>query len=364
MKIRDIIAILESVAPPSLQESYDNSGLIVGDPDTECTGVLVCIDSIEAVIEEAQRKGCNLVVAHHPIVFSGLKKFNGKNYVERTVLSAIRGNIAIYAIHTNLDNVLHRGVNSEIARRLGLTGTRILRSMRGELRTLVTFAPKDAAEKVRTALGNAGAGAIGNYDFCSFSTEDTGVFRGNDLSNPNRGNRGEVHRETEDRIEVIYPTHMEDRIMNALREAHPYEEVAYYIQDLVNPWQEVGAGLIGELPEPMSVEEFLGLVRNKLKAPMIRFTEFEGTVRTVALCGGSGSFLLPDALAQKADAFVTADFKYHQFFDAEGRLLICDIGHYESEQFTMELIAGILSENYPKFAVILTETSTNPVHYF
>lgn len=364
MKIKEILATLEAIAPPALQEDYDNSGLIVGDPEEECTGVLVCIDSIEQVIEEAAARNCNLVIAHHPIVFSGLKRLNGKNYVERTVLSAIRKGIAIYAIHTNLDNVLHQGVNAEIAERLGLVNTGILRPLKGVLRKLVTFVPTDHSDKLRTAICEAGAGRIGKYDNCSFRTRGTGTFRASEGSNPFIGNIGETHSEVEDRLEFIFPEHEEGRIMKALVDNHPYEEVAYYIQELTNSWQDAGAGLIGELPDAMVATDLLGLVREQMKAPSIRYTRFDGMIKKVALCGGSGSFLLRDAQAQGADVFLTADFKYHQFFDAEDRLMICDIGHYESEQFTMELIARILSKNYPKFAVILTETSTNPIHYF
>lgn len=364
MKISEIIAHLEEWAPPSLQESYDNSGLIVGSPLTDVTGVLVALDCTEAIVEEAIAKGCNLVVAHHPIVFSGLKKFTGKNYVERTVIAAIKNNIAIYAIHTNLDNV-HTGVNAKIAAQLGLKNTRVLAPKGGLLKKFVTFCPAESADKIREALWAAGAGHIGNYDKVSYNLDGHGTYRGNENSNPVIGEKGKFMREPEERIEMIYPSHIEGKLLAALRASHPYEEVAYDLYPMANSWQQVGAGMVGELAVPLSQDEFLGLVKNMLKAPVIRFTPIPGKqVLKVAVCGGSGSFLLKDAISAGADAFVTADFKYHQFFDGEGRILIADIGHFESEQFTIDLLVDRLKGIILTFAVLKTEIVTNPINYY
>ena len=261
MTIKDITLYLESIAPAHLQESYDNAGLIVGHPDTEVTGVLTSLDCTEEIIEEAKARGCNLVVAHHPIVFRGLKRFNGANYVERTVIKAIKEDVAIYAIHTNLDNVRHRGVNERIAQRLGLKDLRLL-------------SPKD-------------------------------------------------------------------------------EEGA------------VGSGMVGELPEPLAETDFLRHLKARMDVAVVKHTPLLGDpVRTVALCGGSGGFLLGAAKKAGAQVFVTADYKYHEYFDADGEIVICDIGHYESEQFTTQLLAELLMEKFPTFAVLCTERNTNPVRYF
>lgn len=364
MKLSEIIAHLEQWAPPALQESYDNSGLIVGSPLTEITGIIVSLDCTEAVVDEAIKHGCNLIVSHHPIVFSGLKKLNGKNYVERTVIAAIKNDVALYAIHTNLDNVAS-GVNEKIAAQLGLKNTKILAPKSGLLKKLVTFSPKDAAEKVREALWSAGAGVIGNYDKTSYNIEGTGTYRGNESSNPVIGERGKLMHEPEERLEVIYPLHIEGKLLAALRASHPYEEIAYDLYPLTNPWQQVGSGMIGELAVPLGQNEFLGLIKNMLKAPVIRYTSMPGKqIKKVAVCGGSGSFLLSDAIRSGADAFVTADFKYHQFFDGEGKILIADVGHFETEQFTIDLLADRLKGIITTFAVRKTEINTNPINYF
>jgi len=364
MKIIDITRILEEVAPRSLQESYDNSGLIVGDPNGECDKAMICLDSTEEVIDEAVSQGCGLVIAHHPIVFSGLKKFNGKNYVERVVMKAIKNDVAIYAIHTNLDNVFYRGVNERIAQKIGLTQTSILAPRSGDLKKLTTFVPESYLDQLRDAICDAGAGTIGNYDQCTFQVKGTGTYRPLEGSDPFIGEQGRRSEEEEIRIEVIYPQHAESKIIAAMKEAHPYEEIAYYSSDLRNSWQDAGAGLIGELDESLQPEDFLKHLKSSMNAEVIRFTPRTGSIKRVAVCGGSGSFLLNRAIAQQADAFVTADFKYHQFFDAEGKLMICDIGHYESEQFTTELISDILSEKIPNFALIFAQRGTNPIQYY
>lgn len=363
MKIADIISYLESIAPPSLQENYDNAGLITGNMEMEITGALICLDSTEQIIDEAINLDCNLVIAHHPVVFNGLKKINGKNYIERTIIKAIKNDIAIYAIHTNLDNV-RDGVNEMIARKLELLDCKILSPKKGLLKKLVTFVPNANAETLRQGLFDAGAGHIGHYDHCSFNLEGTGSFRGDESTNPYVGSKGEEHHEPETRIELIYPSHLERAILSALRQNHPYEEIAYDIYLLDNKHQQAGAGLIGKLKHPMDEFLFLRFVKSTMMASSVRHTAFrDKNVEYVAVCGGSGSFLLPEAIAAGADVFITADFKYHQFFDADGRIIIADIGHYESEQFTIGLITDLLQKKFPNFALHFTKINTNPINY-
>jgi dinuclear metal center YbgI/SA1388 family protein len=364
MKLSLLTAYLESLAPLAYQEDYDNSGLIVGQPDQEVNQALISLDCTEAVVDEAIAKDCQVIISHHPIVFRGLKKFNGKTYVERVVEKAIRNQIAIYAIHTNLDNVMN-GVNERICETLGLENCRILAPKNGLLKKLVTYVPSDKAEQVRNALFHAGAGNIGNYSECSFNADGTGTFKGNEDSTPYVGEPGIRHHEDEVRIETIYPANLESKLLMALFLAHPYEEVAYDLYELTNQHQQVGSGMIGELEEPMDEEEFLFEIKEKMHTHVIRHTALTGkSVKRVAVCGGAGGFLLKQAIAAGADFFVTADYKYHEFFDAEGKIVIADIGHFESEQFTQQLLYEIIRKKFANFAVRLTEINTNPVKYF
>jgi dinuclear metal center YbgI/SA1388 family protein len=363
MKISNVIDFLESWAPSSYQESYDNAGLITGNADTELTNALICLDSTEAVVDEAIENKCNLIIAHHPIVFSGLKKINGKNYVEKVIIKAIKNDMAIYAIHTNLDNV-NQGVSRKICDKLGLKNCRILSPKNNILKKIYTYVPVAHAEAVKQALFNAGAGYIGNYSEASFSTPGTGTFKGNEAAKPFVGEKGKQHHEKEEKIETIFLHYIENQVLAALFSSHPYEEVAYEIITLDNVNKQVGSGMIGELKKPLDMLMFLKEVKNKLKTNCIRYTQLiDKQVNKIAVCGGAGSFLLPDAIAQKADVFITADFKYHQFFDANGKIVIADIGHYESEQFTPELICEKLKEKFVSFAPLLTSINTNPINY-
>lgn len=363
MIVRDITQCLEEIAPSAHQESYDNSGLIVGSPTMELTGVLICLDSTEEIIDEAIANNCNMVIAHHPIVFSGLKRFNGSDYIQRTIIKAIKNDIAIYSIHTNLDNATE-GVNAMIGEKLGLINTRILSPKKGILKKLATYAPSMNKEKVLNALFNAGAGNIGNYDECSFSHEGEGSFKANENAEPHVGEINKRHLEKEVKIEVIVPSHLERKVVKALLKAHPYEEVAYDIYTLENKNNYVGSGLIGELPEPVESLAFLKSLKSNMQTECVRHTDvLKKNIKTVALCGGAGSFLLGTAIGQGADVFITGDFKYHQFFDADGKIVIADIGHYESEQFTKDLIYRILSEKFSNFAFLLSKVNTNPINY-
>jgi dinuclear metal center YbgI/SA1388 family protein len=338
--------------------------LITGSPDWEVKAILITLDCTEPVVQEAMARGCNLIIAHHPIIFKGLKKLTGRTYVERTVIKAIENRIAIYAIHTNLDHVA-TGVNRKICEKLGLKNLKILAPKNDILSKLVTFIPQENAETVMQALYQAGAGQIGNYQNCSFQTEGTGTFMPNTQAVPHIGEANRQERVQEVRAEIIFPQHLETAVLKALRAAHPYEEVAYYLSSLRNEHQEVGAGMTGELDTPLEPIEFLKRLKITMALQTLRHTRLlQGPIQKIAVCGGSGSFLLPQAIRSKSDIFITSDFKYHEFFDAEDRIVVADIGHYESEVYTKDLIHEELSKKIPTFAINFSETITNPISYF
>lgn len=364
MKIREITSYLEELAPLVYQESYDNSGLLVGDQEREVTKALISLDCTEAVVDEAIEKGCHLIISHHPIVFSGLKKLTGSNYVERVVIKAIKNDIALYAIHTNLDNVLG-GVSSKMAEKLDLLHTAILRPKKNLLKRLVVYVPRTHVEQVRQALFDAGAGAIGDYDQCSYNTGGYGTFRPLPGSSPTIGSQNQQERVEETKIEVIFPAPSERQVLVAMLAAHPYEEVAHHVLTVENAHTYVGSGIIGNLASPMPEEEFLAFLKERFGLPVIRHTKKRGRpIERVAVCGGAGGFLLADAKRSGADIFITADYKYHEFFDAESQLIIADIGHFESERFTQELLLELITKKFANFAVLLTETDTNPIKYY
>ena len=364
LKVKEIIRALEEAAPLALQESYDNSGLIVGDPESEISSLLLCIDLNEAVIEEAIQKGCGLIVSHHPIIFKGLKRLTPDGYVERVVIKAIRNGIAIAAMHTNLDNS-HEGVNKKIADKLGLKSLSILEPKEGMLQKIITFIPESHAEVVRAAMFEAGAGQIGLYDACSFNVKGSGTFRAGAGASPFVGQMHQVHNEAEIKVEMIVPAYRASTVVKAMLAAHPYEEVAWDLITLANRWNEAGSGMVGYLDEPLTEQDFLSLLQHVFGTPALRHTELTGKlIRKVAVCGGSGSFLIKSAERAHADAMITADVKYHDFFDVMNKLLLIDAGHYETEQFTKELMSDILTENFPNFAVLFSEVNTNPVRYY
>ncbi len=364
MKINDVISFLEILAPPFLQESYDNAGLITGSNSWECTGALTTLDCIPETIDEAIRTNCNLVIAHHPIVFKGLKKITGKNYVEETIIKAIKNDIAIYAIHTNLDNVLN-GVNDVIAQKLNLENKKILSPKSGILQKLAVHVPETHKEELANALYIAGAGSIGKYSDCSFQLSGIGTFKPEEGSKPFIGGKGIRQEEQEIKVEVIFPKWKQREVLNSMWKNHPYEEVAYDVFDLVNDISDYGSGIIGELKEPLSEMDFLKTVKDQFKLTVIKHTSLlNRKIKKVAVCGGAGVFLLNNAISAGADAFITSDVKYHEYFDASGLIVLADIGHYESEQFTIELLYDKLRENFPNFAVLKTAVITNPVHYF
>jgi dinuclear metal center YbgI/SA1388 family protein len=362
MKILDAIDCLENWAPPALQESYDNSGLLVGQKNNILKGCLVSLDVTETVVEEAITKGCNLIVAHHPFVFSGIKSFTGKDWIQRTLLLAIKNDIAIYAIHTNLDHVLW-GVNHKIGTLLGLQNLRILEQKENLLLQLTVFAPTSHAQVVLDAMCAAGAGQIGKYNDCGFSSNGIGQFRPGPSAQPNIGMIGMLEKVEEQKIEVIVPHWKLNTVLKAAKKTHCYEEMAHYIYPINNKSDDFGSGMLGEWPEEKSEEEALQLIKTVFGG-MIRYTPRPHTsIRKVAFCGGSGSFLLKKAKDEGADLFLTADFKYHQFFDADGQITIADIGHFEIEQFTSQLIVDHLKEKFTTFAPQISTANTNPVGY-
>ncbi len=365
MQIKDILFEIERFAPLPYQESYDNCGVQVGDITMNATGVLFSLDVTEAVLEEAIARNCNLVIAHHPLIFSGLKSITGRNYVERVILKAIRHDIVIYAAHTNLDNV-QSGVNRKIAEKLGLKNAKILAPVKKSLYKLYTYIPATGAGQLKAALFASGIGTIGEYSECSFETGGTGTFRPSEHSNPVIGIAGGNREEVQElKLEFIVPEHLKAKAIKTLKENHPYEEVAYELIALENENQTIGAGMIGTLERPMPAGDFLRYLKERMQTACIRHTALhKEEIGTVAVCGGAGSFLLKNAITAGADIFITGDYKYHQFFDAENRIIIADIGHYESEQFTIEIFSEILKEKFPNFALLFTKTNTNPVNYY
>lgn len=364
MIIKELLRVLDGFAPFAYQEDYDNAGLLVGDLNSEITGLLLCLDSTEEVIEEAIDSGCNCVLAHHPIIFGGLKSLTGKNYVERVVIKAIQNNINIIALHTNLDNVKY-GVNAKIAEKLKLNDVRVLKPKKQSLVKLITYVPINSKEVLLQAMFDAGAGKIGNYSECSFGVLGEGTFKGNNLSNPSIGEKGVRETEKEIQVEFLIPRYKANYFVDVLKRNHPYEEVAYELVLLENTNQDVGSGMIGKFEKPMEFDSFLKYVKDKMEVSVIRHTpEIGRKIEAVAWCGGSGSFLLAEAKRQGADAFITSDFKYHEFFDAEKSLVIADIGHYESEQFTAEILHAFLKDNFSSFAIRFSEVNTNPIQYY
>ena len=363
MIIQDIIKEIEAFAPLNYAEDFDNVGLLVGDKNAEVTGALITLDTLEATADEAIAKNCNLIVSFHPIVFSGLKKITGRNYVERVVLKAIKNDIAIYAIHTALDNQ-HKGVNDMICEKIGLVNRQILIPKKNSIKKLLTFVPKNDAEKVRKAIFDAGGGSIGNYDNCSFNVNGHGSFKGNESSNPVIGERGSIHFEEETQIGITFPAHVEGKVLNALFTSHPYEEVAYEVTSLENTNQHLGMGMIGELEEPQDEKTFLEFIKLTFKTGCIRHSELlKKPIKKVAVLGGSGAFAIENAKKAGADMYITADLKYHDFYKAEQNIVLADIGHYESEQFTKNLLYSFLTKKFSNFALILAETNSNPIKY-
>lgn len=370
MKIHQVISLLEELSPLSHSEDFDNTGLLVGNSENKITGILVTLDTLENVVDEAITKNCNLIVSFHPIIFIGLKKITGSTYVERIVQKAIKNDIAIFSLHTALDNSWN-GVNAMICNKLNLINRKILIPKKHTIQKLTTYVPINHTDKVRSALFKAGAGTIGNYSNCSFNSTGLGSFMGNQFSNPTIGKKQELHFEKETQINITFEKHLQSKIIKALFLSHPYEEVAYEITQLENNNQHIGMGMIGELEQPHPEKDFLQFLKHTMNSKGIRHSKLLGkTIKKVAVLGGSGSFAIEAAKAKEADIFISADFKYHDFFKAENHLIIADIGHYESEQYTKDLLVSFLNKKISNFApalsasrVILSKINTNPITY-
>ena len=363
MKIKEIVSALDRFAPLPLQDGFDNAGLQIGLTEAEATGALLCLDVTEAVLDEAIALGCNLVISHHPLIFKGYKSIIGKDYVERCILKAIRNDMVLYAAHTNLDNA-KGGVNYKIAEKIGLKHLQVLEPKRNSLLKLVTFVPIEQAERVRKALFAAGCGNIGGYDSCSYNLKGEGTFRAGENTHPFCGSIGELHREEEVRIETILPSYKKGEVVRALLSAHPYEEPAFDLYPLENEWTQAGAGIVGELETPETELEFLKRIKKIFEVECVKHNRLTGReIQKVALCGGAGAFLIPQAIRSGADIFITGEIKYHDYFGHEDEILLAEIGHYESEQYTKEIFYSIIRDLFPNFALHLSKINTNPIKY-
>lgn len=362
MIVRDIVDCLNAYAPLSLQEDYDNAGLQIGSGDDELRGVLLCVDVTPAVVEEAVAKDCNMIVSHHPLIFKGLKHLGGNTFTERAVIAAVRHGLSVYCGHTNFDNAAG-GVSAAMCTKLRLQNTSVLAPKEGLLRKIRVFVPESYAEAVRLAMFAAGAGNIGNYDCCSFNVDGCGSFRASTHAHPFVGKPGELHYEDEVCIEMAYPAFLEANIVGNMLEKHPYEEVAYDICQLSNPWSATGGGMLGDLPQPMSEKDFLDYIVQSFHLEHFKYAGTGRDVSKVAVCGGSGSFLITTARNMHADAFITADIKYHDYFLGESQLLLADIGHYESEMCVKEIFFDVISKKFPNIVPIFSEVNTNLIKF-
>ena len=363
MKLIELTDFLDSSIPLSFQEDYDNSGLQIGDPGMEVKSVLLALDMTEEILDEAVASGCNLIITHHPLIFSGIKRLTGKSTSEKIIVKAVKSEVAIYSAHTNLD-IFNGGVSRKMAEKLSLQNIKVLSPLKGRLLKLVTYIPEDHIDSVRNAVFEAGAGVIGNYDSCGFVTMGSGTFRGNDSTNPFVGEKGKLHVEKEIRFETVLLSHLKGKVIRALLNSHPYEEVAYDIYNLENDNVDFGLGCTGELTEALSENDFLEKVRDTFGSGGVRYSKLTGKpVKKVAVCGGAGASLLRDAISSGADAYVTGDIKYHNYFDAESKILLVDAGHYESEKYSAEIIFDLIIKKFPKFAVRFSKTDTNPINY-
>ena len=361
--VNDICLALEELAPLALQENYDNAGLQVGERQQPLSGVLLCVDVTEEIVQEAVEKNCNMIISHHPLIFNGIKSITGENYVERTLRMSILNDIAIYSSHTNLD-ISKRGVNQWIANKIGLKNIQPLTSVSNEQLKAVVFVPKSHEMLLRNAIFEVGAGQIGDYDCCSFSSTGIGTFRASDACKPYVGKPDVLHCEEEIRMEIILQPHLKNKVLKAIYAVHPYEEPAIDFYSMQTGMAQNGVGALGELETPEDETQFLNRMKTLFRIPVIRHTEFlNKPIQKVALCGGSGSSFIRTVIAQKADVFLSSDFKYHDFFSAEKKLIIADIGHFESEECTKEIFFEQLSKKFPTFAVHFSNISTNPINY-
>lgn len=367
MLIKEIIDAIESIAPLPLQEEWDNCGVQVGPTDNECTGVMVCVDCTPVVVEEAIAMNCNLIVSHHPLIFGGIKQLTGKTEAERCVINAVTAGLTIYSSHTALDNSPN-GISHRMASLLGLEDVDVLVPREADQLKLVAYVPVSKLDDVRLALFDAGAGAIGNYDFCSFATDGRGSFRALDGANPYVGEVSQLHFEDESRLEVLLPRWKRRDVELALRQVHPYEEPAYEFSEVVAASRPAGSGCVGHLPQPMTVAQLALFAKERFGCQAVRLSCYHGdpmvhTVRRVAVCGGAGGSFIGAVKRSGADAYITADLRYHDFVDYGKRLALIDVGHFNSEQCAKEIFYQLICEKFPNFAVHTSKNEKNPIQY-
>jgi dinuclear metal center YbgI/SA1388 family protein len=363
MKVKDIASWLDTAVPLSFQESWDNSGLQIGNPETEISSALLTLDVTEEVVDEAISENCQMIISHHPVIFSGLKKITGSSSTDRIIIKALRDDIAIYSSHTNLD-VFSNGVSRKMAEKIGLCNVTPLSPLRERLLKLVTFVPESHIDRVSEALFGAGAGHIGNYDYCGFTISGTGSFRAGPDSSPFVGEKGKIHHENEVRLETIMFSHLRESVVKALRGSHPYEEPAFDIYPLSNYTTEEGLGCKGEFSGPVEEKMLIEMVSSVFGSKSVRYSGLTGRpVIMTALCGGSGSSLLGDAISSGAGAFITGDVRYHTFIEASGRILLIDAGHFETEKFATEILYDLIIKKFPKFALRFSNKNSNPINY-
>ena len=363
MIVKEVINYLDEFSPFCYAEEFDNVGLIIGDYTQKVNGILVTLDSTESVIDEAIKSKCNLIISFHPIIFNDIKSITTNTYVERVIHKSIKNNISIIAIHTSLDNSI-KGVNSAICKKLDIKNYKILIPKERTIKKLTTYIPSENVAKLKSEIFKIGGGSLGKYDNCSFSYKGLGSFKGNKKSNPKIGNKLTYTEIEEVCVNITFLKHLEKEVVKALKENHPYEEIAYEINTLENSNQNIGMGMIGELASSMDENKFLSFLKKKMKSKLIKHSKKIGKkIAKIAVLGGSGSFAIENAINSGADAFVTSDLKYHDYFKAENKILLVDIGHYESEQYTKNLIFNFLTKKIPNFAIVLSKTNTNPIMY-
>jgi dinuclear metal center YbgI/SA1388 family protein len=368
--IRDIADALEQWAPPGSAQSYDNVGLQVGDASRSVERAVLALDCTPAVVEEAERQGAELIITHHPLLFQPLSAVTTDDYESAVALRLAEAGIALYSAHTNLD-AAPGGVSFALAKRLGLTDVGFLDGFDETLYKLATFVPADHFDAVRSALADAGAGRIGDYEACAFAHEGTGFFRPGDAANPHIGTAGgDLESADEVKLEVEVARWDLGGVLGALQDAHPYEEVAYDVYPVQQKNSRAGLGAVGRLASPESLSDFLGRVADRLDAGSLRYAgPDEATVERVAVCGGAGSDFVGQALAAGADAYVTADVKYHEFFEALGpdgvpQLAFIDAGHYETEALTEALLRDWLADRFNDVDWQRTGVRTSPMQTF
>ncbi len=368
MTCKEIIKYFEEWAPKEIAWQKDNVGLQVGSLNNKLNNILLCLELHDQVIDDAIKKNCNLIISHHPLLFQPLKKIdlqNDKN--SKLIEKLIKNNITLYSAHTNLD-FTKEGVSFELAKKLKLNNIDFLVHQNSNQYKLSVFVPVDFVDKVANAIFENGGGRIGEYTNCSFRTKGNGTFKGSGNSNPYLGEKNKIELVEEIKLEVLVDSWKLKKILTAIFETHPYEEVAYDIYPLANSNKNYGAGTIGELDKPMHQKQFLDYVADNLKIKNFRYSKGNNKIKKVALCGGAGSDLVKDALNSGADAFITADLKYHTFQDANEKILLIDAGHYETEIHSLDEVKRKLSHytigKNINTKIFKYEGSTNPIFFY